>query len=364
MMNSLRILCLLAVALSFATDLAAQNGSDETRDRVLGKVDEIERALREHPFNTADFPNFPKTAGTLIESIRDLTRRGYLYPGLEKIGQLITVAHATRYAEERSAELGPGFPPFDAEWTKVNQRVVKAEQELGATNWTHRAPAQRALIETARSRMGQFLSAGRGFAVHDDTFSGLFWLGQAEGQAEFARFCSSLNLPEKSPAKAHSVLPELQSLQEKAVAAFVPPKSIDLHPQFIVLNSLLKTGFEMDAERSYAGSLYRYLDAVEAYRLLDGVDVDAEQKAILKQKVASLRNEFNASRERTSVAEIFLERAEALANASSPTAVDWRNVEAIIEYALPAFSAQPPPLAARHISRKAVRLTLVRWPFT
>jgi len=364
-MNRLRPFPLVLIVL-IGAHLQAQEMHPAVRNRVLAQVDEIEQSLRDHPLKASDFPNFPKTSSALIEGARDAANRGYLYLSLEKLGQLLTVVDSTRFAEEQAGRLAPGFPAFDAEWTKATQKLAVVESGLKSKNWSHASPGQRALIEAARGRIGQMMSAARGFAVHEDTFSGLFYIGQALGQARFASLCASLDLDVRSQAKSHSVLPELQSLQEKALAAFVPPKSIELHSQFIVLNALLKTGFELDASRSYAGALYRYLDASQAYRVLDGIEVDAAKKAELLDKLASLRREFNRSRAKDSIDDIFLERAEAAAsNGTNATAAKWRTVEAVVDHVLPASSAANLPVAAsKQTSRKSVQLTLVRWPFT
>ena len=85
------------------------------------------------------------------------------------------------------------------------------------------------------------LEGGRGFAVSTEPKDGLFNLGEAEGQAEFAAFVSSLRLARKRAAyHFHSLLPELEGFQQKVNAAFQPPRSIDLHVQFMMINSALK----------------------------------------------------------------------------------------------------------------------------
>ena len=77
---------------------------------------------------------------------------------------------------------------------------------------------------------------------------------------------------------ACSILPELLALQQKANAAFQPPRSIDLHPRFIALNSTIKLARELDASKSYAGALYQYLEAARHYGMLFMPSVDAAQQ--------------------------------------------------------------------------------------
>jgi len=127
------------------------------------------------------------------------------------------------------------------------------------------------------------MAGSRGFALSTSPADGMFYLGQAEGLGEFVKFSASLNLPRTGKAiPARSLLPELQRLQDKVNAAFVPPKSIDQHPRFIALNATLKTALELDAGKFYRGALYQYLDAVRSFGVLDTAELDAGQKSELK----------------------------------------------------------------------------------
>jgi len=98
--------------------------------------------------------------------------------------------------------------------------------------------------------------------------------------------------------------------------------------------------------------------------LLDSPELDAAKQAELKERVARLRAELNASKKDDSIEAIFVERAESFAvNAKTPD--EWRSASAIVEQVPSAFrDARKPPVAARKSSRKTIELTLVRWPYT
>jgi hypothetical protein len=209
------------------------------------------------------------------------------------------------------------------------------------------------------------VAGSRGFAETGSPADGLFYLGQAQGEGEFAKFCASLHLERSGRAiPARSLLPELQSLQDKVNAAFVPPRSIEQHSRFIALNATLKTARELDAAGSHAGALYQYLDAVRLFALLDAAEWNDSQKTALEQKVESLRAQLASSKDDNSIAGIFVERAQSLM-ASDRNAESWRAVSVIAGQVIPAyFDALKPSAGTRQPPHKTVQLTLVRWPFT
>ena len=128
-------------------------------------------------------------------------------------------------------------------WNKANLALTELDRDALERDWKGHPAAVRALSEAAQGRSLPLLEGGRGFATATAPKDGLFYLGQAPGESEFARFCASLSLSTKNtPLALRSMLPELTVLQQKTNAAFQPPRSIELHSRFIALNSALKIG--------------------------------------------------------------------------------------------------------------------------
>jgi hypothetical protein len=262
-----------------------------------------------------------------------------------------------------------GLPAFEAEWENASAGITALERQIRTTNWSDSPSALQALSETAQAETMPLLEAGRGFAVSTEPKDGLFHIGEAQGQAEFAAFVASLRLPRKGAAyPLRSLLPELANLQQKVNAAFQPPRSIDLHVQFMLINTALKQATELDATKSYAGTLYQYLLAVGYFGMLDAAPQDASQQTALKIALAAARQKLDASHRDDSIAELFLERAESQlvhVDGSAPGADDWKIAKVITEQVLPAyFAADHPLVAPERASGKAVEITLVRWPYT
>jgi len=163
------------------------------------------------------------------------------------------------------------------------------------------------------------------------------------------------------------VLTELQALQEKTNAAFQPPRSIEMHPRFIALNSALKFARELDASRAYAGALYQYLEAVRHFGMLDATAPEAAKQAALRGAVEKLSGSLGSQRD-DSIAKLFLERAGSQINkpeGSQPSADEWRSAQVILEQVLPAYYGTLKPAApSQGRAERTATLTLVRWPYT
>jgi hypothetical protein len=194
-------------------------------------------------------------------------------------------------------------------------------------------------------------------------------MGQAQGNAAFAKFTSTVSLTKSSAAfPLRSYLPELRKLQDKTNAAFKPPRSIELHSRFIALNSTLKLAEELDAQKFYAGALYQYLEASRHFGMLDVPPLDAAQQSTLKADIAAARKKLAASKQDDSLALLFVERAEsqiAHSDGSAPSADEWRSARVILDHVLPAyFAALKPASPLQQAAGKTVDITLVRWPYT
>jgi hypothetical protein len=344
--------------------LVAQNAGQDAESQIRMRIDRLEQSLQEKPIASSDFPNFKENSGELIRSAREAVSNHRVFQSLEKLAQLLSFVQGGRRGTEDLATGDSGLPAFEAKWAKANLEVTAVDQQIRTRNWKNTPEALRALIENALGKVVPLMAGSRGFALSTSPADGMFYLGQAEGLGEFVKFCASLNLPRTGKAiPERSVLPELQRLQDKVNAAFVPPKSIDQHPRFIALNATLKTALELDAGKFYAGALYQYLDAVRVFGTLETAELDAEQKSQLKDKIAAMRATLHVSTD-DSILEIFAERAESLVS-SAKTPEELRSAFLISSQVVPAYMAAREPAAmTKRTSRKTIQVTLVRWPYT
>jgi hypothetical protein len=353
--------CLILVLPAAGQDAVSQ---------IKAEANRLQQSLKDKPVSIAWFPNANSVIDGELKSVKEAADAGRVYLSLLQLEGVVQTLEGGRTAEEKKAETAKrGFPGFETEWKRVSLDVEALDQKARGRNWAEAPAAIRALSETAQAKAVPLLESGRGFATAQGPEEGLNYLGQAQGEAQFAEFCAALNLARKgTPNALRSMLPELQNLQDKTNVAFQPPRSIEFQSTFITLNSALKLGEELDAERLYAGALFQYLVAVWQYGLLDAVTPDPARQAELNRAMAQMQKQLEASAYDDSIAQIVLERAEAdvrHADGSAPSQDDWKSASVIVEQVLPAyFAAKQPPAALPRASGKAFDLTLVRWPYT
>jgi hypothetical protein len=353
------------VGVVLALPAAGQDGASQ----IQAEVERLQQLLANKPVSFPGNPDANRGASDALKSALKEQSAGRLYLSLYQLGEVSDFIHGVWTVMDKAEAVKSGVPAFEAEWEKVSANIAALDRQARATNWSDSPAALPALSETAEAKTMPLLEGGRGFAVSTEPKDGLFNIGEAQGQAEFAAFVASLRLPRKGAAyPLRSLLPELASFQQKVNAAFRPPRSIDLHVQFMLINSALKQAEELDASRSYAGALCQYLKAVHDYGTLDAGPVETSRQPALKDALAQARSRLNASGRDESIAQLFLEWAEsglAHPDGSAPSADDWRSASVILDQVLPAYFAADHPLAApERASGKAIEITLVRWPYT
>jgi hypothetical protein len=341
---------LAALALLFAASALAQSA-------IPARIQALRQSLKDHPIAVPEFPEISNNIEAQLKAADEAVQAGRPYLSLEKLAQATDLLYGARSFAEKS----PGvktFADFDVEW-----RHTEVSLPHTPAKWDRAPAAVRAISETASVRAVPLLEGARGFATATKPADGLFYLGEALGESEFARFCAGLDLPRRGRAiPLRSLLPELQSLLEKANSAFQPPRSIDQHPRFIALNSTIKLARELDAAKSYAGALYQYLEAVRHLAMLDAAASAPPAKDTLAQPLDALRRKLESSRDDDSIAAIFLERA-----ASQAAGIDdeRRSARVIADSVIPAYyAARKPSASPEHAPAKTIEITLVRWPYT
>ena len=362
---------ILIALLLLATVVAApaQGASSQNATyKIKAEIARLQQSLKERPISNPDFPEIGKRLEEGLDGANAAVTAGYIYLALERLGQTEDLLYGIRAIDEK-AETVKSLPAYEAEWNKVSLELTAFETTARTRNWSHTSPGAQAFAELAVDRAMPLLEGGRGFAVANGPKDGLFYMGESQGQTTFAGFVYGLSLPHKNARPpVRSLLPELLALQEKTNAAFQPPRSIDMHPRFIALNSTLKTARELDATKSYAGAMYQYLEAVRHYGMLDPAVPDASKQAELRSRLADALKKMEASKQDDSILQVLLERGMGWLKKPDGAATaddEWRAVKVIVEQVVPAYyAALKPSIAPQQRAGKTAILTLVRWPYT
>jgi hypothetical protein len=360
-----RFLLVLMILVLAVWPVAGQDASTQ----IKNEIEKLQKSLQEKPLGNPNVAELKPMIEDSLKEAQDALGAGYLYLSLQKLAIAQDLLAGARLVLEKTETVESGLPAFEAEWEKARKRLTATDEQARQRSGKAPPAAVQALAEVARGKTIPLLEGGRGFAVSTKPGDGLFYIGQAEGNAEFAKFCASLKFAgSKEPFPLRSVLPELQGLQEKTNVAYRPPQSVDLHPRFIQLNSALKLAKELDATKFYAGALLEYLEAARDYGMLSASPVETAKQATLQQGLVKERTRLTDSRRDESIAQLFVERAESQmthADGSAPSVDEWRSASVILEQVLPAYRAALEAVApVERGSRKTVNITLVRWPYT
>ena len=336
---------------------------------IRAEIARLQQVLEDTPVMNPDFAQVGTMVKTALGNATRAADAGHLYLSLENLAQAEDLLGGARVIVGSAGLAKAESAEFESAWGAESVRLAARDREARERKWEKAPAAVRALAEAAQGKSIPLLDGARGFAIAKGPAEGLFYMGQAEGEADFARFCATLALTSgKKAFPLRSFLPELLALQARTNAVFQPPKSVDLHPRFIALNSAIKLAKELDSTRFYAGALYQYLEAVRHFGMLDQPSLDGAGQVRLKKNLAAARKKLTASPEDESIAQLFLERAESQtvhADGSPPGADEWRSARVVLDQVLPAHkAARRPASPQQEASGKSVEITLVRWPYT
>jgi len=365
----------VALLLTVAVTVLAQgatsqeNPAKESSAKIRAEIARLGQSLKDNPFNNPDFPKLDDNISALLQASQGAVDSGRTWSSLEALGRAMDLLNGARTVQAKGETVKSGLQTFETEWGKASVELTALDEQARRRDWSHKPAAARGLAEAAQGKAIPLLEGGRGFAYATKPGDGLFYMGQAQGEAEFSSFLFALKMPTAAaPLQLRSYLPELQRLQEKTNAEFQPPKSIDLHDRFIALNSTLKLAQELDSSRAYAGALYEYLEATRHFAMLSAAVPEAGKLAQLKTALAEEQKRLSASKRDDSIAQIFIDRAQgwlAHPDGSASSSDELRSVQIVVEQVLPAYYAALKPAApVQGVSQKTVNLTLVRWPYT
>src|SRR5215471_6673347 len=219
-----RISALLILLLIAALPVSAQNASTQ----IKAEIERMQESLKSKPISNPDLPNANSIIGNGLSDSSAALAAGRVYLSLEKLAQAEDFLQGVRSVDQKAAAID-SLPAFESEWEKASVQLTALDKSARQRDWSHAPAGVRAISEVAQGRTMPLLEGGRGFASATKPRDGLFYMGEAQGEADFATFVSRLNLQRKAAAIAlRSVLQELVALQEKTNATFQPPRSIDM----------------------------------------------------------------------------------------------------------------------------------------
>ena len=344
------------------------------REQIEKEIARISSAVQAKPDSEKDRKDAKPDIVNALNGARQSLAAGRLFVALEDLGDAWGNLAAVEWMLGKPEVVKQGLPGFEAEWRKAdaNLKVWERRYEEGRKNSV--PLAVRAIAETNSAQSRRYYSSSHAYAnasshpTAQDAKDGLNILGAAEGSIEFAVFCESLHFSEVPSAPSlRSLAPELHQLEERMIAAYQPPRSIDKHPEFIRMHSALKEAGDLEAAHLYAGALYKYLDALQMLEALDAPSSgNASTPEEFLSRVQKIRESF-ASGTDSSMVRLFLERTESSnrADAGAKGASSPQIQQAVLTKVVPAYyAALEKQEAPTQTTAPTITVTLVRWPYT
>ena len=356
------VFLLLAAASCFAQDASK---------KIASEINRVKNQIGAGPANFEQWTKLKPGVDAGFVRAEENLKAGRAYRSLEELVYAAQVALGAKYAAQDPELLKKGLAGFEPEFNKAMAKYTALDNQAQARAWGDAPVAIRALSESADQLGIEVVEASRAYeASLDDPTFGYFYIGEAEGFTDFSRFLFDAKFHRKGAAfPLRSYRPEIQRLQDRINAAFVPPASVDHHDEFIQINSSLKVAGEMDARRYYAGALYQYLRALQLFADVSTTVPSEAERGELQKKAEAIRQQLKHSKLDESVAEMFLERAEGITATYSgqpaPGDEAWRNHKAIVEQVMPAYyEARDSHPELQNPATKILTVTVVRWPYT
>jgi hypothetical protein len=274
---------------------------------------------------------------------------------------------AVEYGDALPQEARGQMATLESEWARLGPELTASGTAATAPDLAALPAAARALAEAALAQVPVYYEASLDYGRNTAPEYGLFYLGEALAQRDLARAISTLPaLPANRKAIAPRALGfEIAAAESELAAAYRPPLSLDAHPTFIRIGSILKEARELDESGARFGALQRLLDArariarlTHPARTMSGAEAERRGREIGERLAASATD--------SSLEQLLLETALFSATDPETAAAGGGEVAAaIFEDVLPLFPGFLGPAPPRPPEPKAeATVTLVRWPYT
>ena len=327
-------------------------------DPLAAEVARWTAFLDARPADAAPWKDVRRVTGPELARVRDELAADRRLLALLLFSPVHERLAAAAYVEERTPGQRTDMTAFEAEWKRMGD-ALRDPPPSGDALGSVRPAALRALAEAAQHQVRIYYDASVDYGRNTDPESGLHYLGAAQAARDYVALVRALAAPAPlASPPLRSVGPELEALEDRILAAYRPPLSIERHRDFIAAGAAVKEARELDAAGLRHGALLRYLQAVQRFAVLRG---PAEAGAAeLDGRLREMESRLAAGGGDHSLGRLFLEGARsALARGETGLAA------AAAGEVLPRYLAALEPAPRREARPEPrVTVTLVRWPYT
>lgn len=304
---------------------AAQNSSQS----LTNEIARLKQALTGLPESEA------AAFRPLLEQAEQEVRANRPLAALFRLNRSASSIAAYQYRATHQEIEARGIEAFDADWQRLGPELAAREKQLAALPRAHSNAVALALAEASLTKVRPLYQAAKLYAREDTVASGLYYLGQALGQLDFALYCRRLPRKPTRPVLVwRSFAPELAELEKDVLRAYGQADVAAQQSLYNQLHATLKTAQDLNREHRYAGALFQYL---EAQRVLGLLKPAAATPAItdLQNKSSAIQTRFAARKRDDSLALLYWEVAQSALASTTPD--DLRQAALILNEILPRY---------------------------
>lgn len=282
-------------------------------------------------------------AGQLMSEIRrarSSLAAGHLYLSLYVL-QFSWVELTTRnYMAGKTAIEKGGVTAFEQEWQRLGLELSEKEKLLKLSHSRRLPTVVQALAESSQIQIRPYYQSGRLYGLNTTIPSGLYYLGRARANLDFALFCQRLQFAQLKPSiKLRSLKPELAQIEAETLQSY---RSADAssQPQYNRLNSNLKVASELNTAAMYEGALHEYLRSSLFLGLINKPAVNAEELSRLKTQSKTFERQLMAGKVDHSIGLLYWQLAERILNpagAAKPDENELKRAAVIMDKVLPLY---------------------------
>ncbi|MBL8112117.1 MAG: hypothetical protein JNK60_04475 [Acidobacteria bacterium] len=340
----------------------------ENTDPLAAELGRVAAAVRSTTSTDPMWSDLKGAIQPMLEGAEKAAAGGQRLLALQRLAAAETYLSAWTYLSQRSPKERSDTAAFEAEWARMGNVLKGHLDPAKASPQADLRPALlRALAEAAVPQVKVFYDASLEYGRSTTPDSGLFYLGSAQAQREFADLSRRLAAafpPAGEMPRLRSLAPEIDELETTLLAAYRPPASIDRHPEFIAASGTLKEARELDALGLRYGALLRLLLAAQRIAPLRAAPAkDTPSRDDLASNLQAAGESLKSGVD-DSIARLFVESGLAELSAVAADAPTPKALAALSDI-LPLYRAAlapRPPVPTKPAPLAVV--TLIRWPYT
>jgi hypothetical protein len=353
----MRKILILVLLLWIAPFLSADPLGDE--------IHHWKKFIAEHQSKSEDWTQLKGVVEPVITKAEKNLNEGRRYYAFHLLAAVNSYLAAEVYVSSQPPDSMSQLPVLEAEWKKIGSSLQPAIEKKEIPSFEGVPAAFRAIGESAFSEIRPLYEASLEYGRNTVADAGFFYLGSAQAQLEFSRYCSTMRtLPPPEALKIPGLEHEIDVFEDLLLASYKPPASIDQHPVFIRTSGEIKQAHELVDAGFYYGALYRLINArVRLSKMLAlGKSITAKEA---NERADELLKKLNQDPEDHTIARIFIEMGIAEVSDTTADSKGGETARAVFEDALPHyFAAFQTPKKESPRPNPAVTVTLVRWPYT